>query len=214
MRERRPGDWVTDLTGRHGLEQQVADELRTHRNIELLEINTTSFDRLDFTIGTKAVFPVEVELKAKWQPYQRWWHQHRLDVDESDLFILDELALRRVVAGGPTSQLLIHDHPSGRWVLFSVADLLLAPKARVSRPLRGRRETTKGKILISLGDGQAAGTTIGEAVSYLAPAILDTHRRWSQVEPWPSHEQELQVNDALHPRRGPNGVRPVGSPDP
>ncbi len=184
MRERRRADWVTDLAGRHKLESQVAHALEASGNVWLLVNQTDRFDRLDYTVATHRVPVASVELKAKWQPY-RGWAQHRPDVDQVDLFILDELSLRRIVAAGTHTHLLIYDHPACRWVLYGVADLILAPKARVSRRLSGRRTLEKGKVLLDLNDGHHAGSDLGAAVELLATFVNDIDRRWAQIEPWP-----------------------------
>ncbi|MCP4957704.1 MAG: hypothetical protein GY925_00390 [Actinomycetia bacterium] len=185
MRDRRPSDWIADLTGRHELEQQVAGEFEANPAVRLLETNTNRYDRLDYSVATTSVTAAGVELKAKWQPYRGWGH-HRPDVDQADLFILDELALRRIVTDGTNSHLLIYDHPMRRWVIFGVADLILAPKARIARQLQGRRPTTKGKVLIDLRDGLQAGQDLPTVITRLGAAINDTDRRWPQVEPWPA----------------------------
>ena len=185
MRERRPSDWVTDLAGRHELERRVAHALEGSTAVQLLEADTHRFDRLDYTVATKRVPRAQVELKAKWQSY-RGWSKHRPDVDETDLFILDELALRRIISGGAYTHLIIYDHPASRWVLFGVADLVLAPKARVVRQLSGRRPTSKGKVLLDVNDGHNAGQLLPAAIDRLAESINDTDRRWLRVEPWPS----------------------------
>lgn len=189
MRERRPSDWTTDLSDRHALEEQVRAALANHHTIRLLRTNTNRFDRSDYEVATHDVAQCAIELKAKWQRY-RGWTTHRPDVDERDLFILDELAMRRLIEHGPFGQLLIYDHPAHRWVIFGVVDLILAPKARVARPLRARRATTKGKVLLDLGDGHQAGRQLDPALDVLTSLIDDTRRRWAQVEPWPTPTKE------------------------
>lgn len=184
MRDRRPHDWTADLTGRHRLEAEVASALLNNGDLRLLERNTHRFDRLDYAVATGRVPFAAVELKAKWQRY-KGWQKYRPDVQETDLFILDELALRRIVSASPDGHLLIYDHPQGRWVIFSVVDLMLAPKSRVSRQIGRSRSTLKGKLLIDLNDGLNAGRDLRFAIDRLVRTIDNTHRRWAQVEPWP-----------------------------
>jgi hypothetical protein len=82
------------------------------------------------------------------------------------VFILDELALRRVVDAGRYAFLLVRDLPGERWALWSTAELVLAAKVRVSRRLAATTVTDKGKVLIDLGGAAAitpepAGGAVG-----------------------------------------------------
>jgi hypothetical protein len=106
------------------------------------------------------------------------------------LFILDELALRTIVAAGRHSYLVVYDEPGRLWRIFGTTDLVLAPKVRVARPLHGWRPTTKGKVLVDLRDGHHGGHSLAEVVEVLAAMIPLTERRWAQVEPWPDPIQE------------------------
>ena len=100
MRERRSSDWVIDLNGRHGIESQVEHALVSHDRLALLRTSTQSFDRLDFQILAPGERLVELEVKAKHQPLSSGWRQLRPDVDPANLFVLDELALRKILERG------------------------------------------------------------------------------------------------------------------
>ena len=186
MRPRVARDWVTDLAGRRDLETRFGTALSHAPGVSLVEDNTTGFDELDYTVTVRGIGVAGVELKAKWQHYSSGWARRCPQVAERDLFILDELALRKIIATGRHGYLAIYDHPSTRWLIFGTTDLVLAPKTRVARPLQGNRPTTKGKVLIGLTDGHHAGTTTATAIEALTAIMSATERRWSQVEPWPT----------------------------
>lgn len=186
MRTRTRSDWVTDLEDRHDLESAVGRALEHHSTVGRVRWHTNRVDRCDFTV-TVTGRPVEVELKAKRQRYVGW---HAPGVAERDLFILDELALRRIVASGPFTQLLIRDVPADRWVIFGVPDLVLAPKIRVDRLIHRNRPVKKGKVLLDLTDGhQVPDRGPGDAVEALVDQIVATRRDWNQVEPWPTPQK-------------------------
>lgn len=190
MRPRVPGDWVADLAGRRDLESLFAQGLSRHPHLCLISDQTDSHHTPDYEIKVAGIGCASVELKAKWQSYRTGWTQHRPDVPEAELFILDELALRKIVAAGRHSYLVVYNEPASRWRIFGTTDLVLAHKARVARPLHGRRPTIKGKVLVDLRDGHHGGRTLAEAVDVLATMIPRTDRRWGQVEPWPEPIQE------------------------
>ncbi len=190
MRPRIPSDWATDLAGRRHLESRFGQGLQQHRRLRVVADDTDRYDTPDYLIDVSGVGRASVELKAKWQSYRSGWTRHRPDIAEPELFILDELALRKIVAAGRHSYLVVHDHPTNRWRIFGTTDLVLAPKVRVARRLEGRRPTTKGKVLIDLRDGHHGGDSLAGAVEALAMMIPQTERRWTQVEPWPNPIQE------------------------
>src|SRR4051794_8434894 len=108
MRERRPSDWRVDLARRHPLESRVETALDDHPALTRLGSRTASLDRLDFAVLGPGERLCELELKAKHQPY-RSWADLRPGVAERDLFILDELALRKVIDAGRYAFLLVND---------------------------------------------------------------------------------------------------------
>ena len=134
MRERQSSDWVIDLNGRHGIEAQVEHALSIHPTLTLLKASTTSFDRLDFQVLSAGEQLVQVELKAKRQPLSKGWRDLRPEVRPEDLFVLDELALRKIVDAGRYAFLLVRDVPTARWVLWTVGDLLVASRAATPGP--------------------------------------------------------------------------------
>jgi len=104
-----------------------------------------------------------------------------------NLFVLDELALRKIVEAGRYAFLLVRDIPQARWVLWTVGDLLVAGRARHARSLdRGSGTHLKGKLVFDLSEGGFATHDLAEALD----AITRTTRRldawWSDIAPWPT----------------------------
>ena len=184
MRDRRAEDWRNDLQGRHSLEEAVAAALASHRQLRLVGRSTDAYDRLDYQLVGPGGRHLEVELKAKHQRYVGWSHL-RPDVAEVDLFILDELALRHLVDAGRYGFLLVRDVPSDRWVLWSLADLVVCTKVRVTRQLAtpGR---VKGKVLIDLSEAAATAPSLAEALERLVGLVTRIERQWGDIAPWPT----------------------------
>ena len=185
MRERRPDDWVTDLSGRHNLERRMAAALVAQPDLVLLKRATASMNELDYAIVGPGDRLGQVELKAKHQPYRGWSHL-RPGVREADLFILDELALRKIVDGGRYAYLVVADLPGGRWCVWSTAELVLATKTRTVRTLATGTTRQKAKVLLDLAEAAAHVTDEHEAAAAVARmlAACDTH--WQAIEPWPT----------------------------
>lgn len=186
MRDRRPADWRTDLRGRHGLEDLVAAAVASHPVLRLVGRSTDAYDQLDYELVGPGGRRLQLELKAKHQPYVGW-RDLRPEVAEGDLFILDELALRRLVDAGRYGFLLVRDVPGDRWVLWSLAELVIGSKVRVSRNLAtpGR---VKGKVLLDLSEAAVAATSLGAALDRLADCVARIERQWGDIAPWPTRK--------------------------
>ena len=189
MRERRGGDWVTDLEGRHAIESEVELGIRRSSCLRLLRTSTTSFERLDFQLLCPGEHLIELEVKAKHQPLSASWRALRADVDPGDLFVLDELALRKIVDAGRYAFLLVRDLPRSRWVLWSAGDLHVATRVRHARRLE--RSTsgpskTKGKLLFDLSEVGIAVDTVDDAMDALATLASRLDAMWSDIAPWPA----------------------------
>src|SRR4051812_12941087 len=186
MRERRSSDWVTDLQGRHGIEAQVEAALAGHPTIRLLQSSTTRYDRLDFQLLGPAEHLIELEVKTKHQPLSAGWRHLRPDVDPADLFVLDELALRKIVDAGRYAFLLVRDIPRARWVLWSAGDLLVASRARHSRQLaKGDTPRLKGKLLFDLAEAGFSSLHLTDALDALNNTVSQLDHWWSDISPWP-----------------------------
>ncbi len=194
MRERRASDWKVDLAQRHPLEAQVARALDEHPELVRLSSSTASLDRLDYQLLAPGERLCELELKTKRQPYRGWAHL-RPELAEVDVFILDELALRRVVDAGRYAFLLVRDMPGQRWALWSTAELVLASKVRVSRTL-ATPGISKGKLLVDLGGAGALVPSLPAALSALAELVRLIDRQWSDVAAWPWREDGQRVKGA------------------
>ena len=189
MRERRPADWRVDLAERHPLEAEVAAALDAHPVLVRLSTWTASCDRLDYQLLGPGERLCELELKAKRRPYQGW-SALRPDVLPVDLFILDELALRRIVDAGRYGFLLVRDIPGGRWALWSTAELVLATKVRAGRRLATGTGRTKGKLLMDLSSAASVTDTLPGALGALATLVGVIDRRWGDIAPWPWQERD------------------------
>jgi hypothetical protein len=187
MRERRSSDWVIDLTGRHGIEAQVERALELHPTLSLLKTSTNSFDRLDFRLLAPGERLVELEVKAKHQPLSAGWRALRPEVDSADLFVLDELALRKILDAGRYAFLLVRDVPRARWLLWSAGDLLVASRTRHARRLeKGPTSRLKGKLVFDLKEAGRSSTSLPAALDSLSRTVVKLEGWWGDISPWPA----------------------------
>lgn len=184
MRERRPADWGIDLGRRHPLEDEFAAALAAHPALLLVRRSTAALDALDYQVLGPGERLAQVELKAKHQPYRGWSHL-RPGLAERDLFILDELALRRLVEAGRYGYLVVVDAPSARWCVWSTAELVLASKVRTVRVLASGRTRLKAKVLLDLGESGTTAGSSAEAADALARSLAQCDRHWEAIGPWP-----------------------------
>ena len=185
MRERRPEDWRIDLAARRPLESEVKSALARHDAFVPLKTSTSSMAKLDFQVVGPGERLIEIELKEKRQRY-RGWSSNRPDVPEGDLFILDELALRKLIDSGRYGILLIFDVPCRRWVVWTMADLVLGSKVRVNRRLLTASGAIKAKVLLDLREASNAVATLGAALDVIANEIATLDARWNGIGPWQS----------------------------
>jgi hypothetical protein len=183
MRERRPSDWRIDLDERHPLERGLKRALEVHPSFVLLEVCTAATHRLDFQVRGPGERLVEIELKAKRQPYQGW-AKIRPDVPEPELFILDELAFRRLIDSGRYGVLLVRDRPRDRWFAWTVGDLLVVSKMRANRRLAVAGNPIKAKLLIDLREAPILDKTVNGVLDQIASTISTIDARWIDIAPW------------------------------
>lgn len=115
--------------------------------------NTSSLIKLDFSFGNrkeKRYFTFDVKEKRQKYNVNNW----PTNIPEQNLFILDDLAARKILAFAPNSGLVVRDKLQNRYVFFSVLDLFLMPRQRVNRKINKEVATLKGKWLIDLRNGQ------------------------------------------------------------
>ncbi len=185
MRPRRPSVWLEDLGGRHELETKVRSALASHRDLVLLLSSTNSLDRLDYQLECFEQF-IELELKAKNQRLSQGWQQLRPEVREADLFVIDELALRKITDAGRFAFLLVWDAPNKRWALWSSGDLLVATRRRHARALDTPAGKTKGKLLFDICEAGHIGTDLEGALDALVVTAGHLDRWWQDIAPWPA----------------------------
>lgn len=137
------------------LRVSLEQEIKTYLNQKeiLFEDHSSSFRQPDFTIRNdheEAVFHLEVKEKRQRYNLNHWPGF----ASEPDLFITDDLSVRKCLAYAPKSGILVRDNTRGKYVFFSITDLLMMPKKRVNRPIHRNQPEIKGKWLINLRNGK------------------------------------------------------------
>jgi hypothetical protein len=123
-------------------------ELKNHllkSNIKF-EDNSKSYKLLDFTLFLEKKFHLDVKEKLQKYSVDNWPKV----MPERDMFIIDDLAVRKCLAYFPLSGLLIRDKLNSRYIFFSVIDLALMPKKRVYRGIKRNQPDIKGKWIVNL----------------------------------------------------------------
>lgn len=115
--------------------------------------NSNSLKLPDFGYGDrKSKRYFYFDAKEKCEPYKITnWPQAK--IPEKYLFILDDLAARKILAFAPNSGLVVREDNYNSYHLFTVVDLFLMPKIRANRKINRQIETFKGKWLIDLRNG-------------------------------------------------------------
>ena len=132
------------------LEQEIRRYFRRRRIP--FDDHTGSFDSLDFGfVNLRDNHYFAFDAKEKQRPYRA--ENGPTQIPERDLFIVDDLAARKVLFHAPNAGLIVRDTPQQRYLFFSVIDLYLMPKTRVNRPIARTQAARKGKWLIDLRDG-------------------------------------------------------------
>ena len=183
---RRPEHWATDTKQRHAFERQVSRAIAVDGEFELLD-STDSFDEVDFELGCRGR-RVFLEVKEKKQRYREAWTE-ACAVAEPDLFILDELAARKIMLRAPRGYLLVNDSLNERLVVFSALELLTVPKARVNRSIDGGVATFKGKWLIDLRHGNE-WASLGEALAFVKRRSSSEEELWGSLACYGRYDDE------------------------
>ncbi len=144
------------------LEQEIRQYLRRQsRPFYDFSRGEERFKRLDFALGDAECgrqFHFDAKEKRRHYNLHNW---PPTSIPEAELFILDDLAARKILLFAPYAGLLVRDHLHSRYVLFTVVDLFLMPKQRLNRPIQHHRRALKGKWLIDLRNG-LNGSTLAE----------------------------------------------------
>ena len=157
------------MTFDNSVEQEIKDYF-AQKGIKFSD-NSSSYKQLDFTIINKngqAAFHLDVKEKRQKYNLNNW----PKFAPESDLFILDDLAVRKCLAHAPKSGIIIRDNIRKRYFFFSVVDLALVPRKRVNRPINRNQPDIKGKWLINLHNGKESQSLDG-SISNLRQYLQD-----------------------------------------
>jgi hypothetical protein len=152
----------------------IEQELKRYLTGERIRFvdNTASYQQPDFALWWQDGSAFFLEVKEKRQSYNsRNWPAF---APEPDLFILDDLTVRKCLAYSPRAGVLVRDNLRRQYHFFSVIDLALMPRCRVNRSINRTTPDQKGKWLINLQNGLAAPTL---------PAALDHVRRYVAALP-------------------------------
>lgn len=134
------------------LEQEVKNYFRS-RGTHFKD-NTSSFDKLDFTVLQDGQPAFHFEVKEKRQRYAMSnWPDFS---PEEHLFIFDELTIRKCLAHSPNSGVIVRVKYTGDYYFFSVIDFALMPRMRIQRDIHRKIHDVKGKWLVDLRNGKHA----------------------------------------------------------
>lgn len=149
-------EYVSAMNKRPSLEQEIKRYFL--KNQITFNDNSQSYKQLDFAFGdkhSKRYFSFDVKEKRQHYAMKNW---PKTDISEAHLFIMDDLAARKILAYAPNSGLVVRDNMHRQYVFFSVADLFLMPRKRVNRDIRKKVRGVKGKWMIDLRNGQLFNT--------------------------------------------------------
>jgi hypothetical protein len=149
---------------------------------------TSSHTSLDFHLTRRNI---HIDTKEKCQKFSmNNWKE--APMPQEHLFIIDDLAVRKLLLYAPNSFSIIRDSsltPPMHYV-YSIVDFLCMPKKRCRRRISKSVTTLKGKWLVDLRDA-AAFETLDEAMEYILrysekrKAILETH-----IDCWGNYRSE------------------------
>lgn len=148
------------------MEQELKRYLRLN-NTPFLD-GSRSYKALDFTIELpERRFALDVKEKRQHYQTKNW----PSSLPEQDMFVIDELAIRKCLAYSPFSGILVRDNLQQRYVLYPVVDLALMPRTRLNRPIEKNQLTYKGKWIIDLRNGLQS-STLDETVRKIRQYIV------------------------------------------
>ncbi len=141
---RPPGDPIP-------LEQEIKALLTKHE--VSFDEGCASFDALDFCLHSEQRGDFYFDAKEKRQEIQAAnWPD--IGVPQEHLFILDDLAARKLLKFAPDSGLVVRDNLRGLYFFFDVVRLFLMPRVRVNRRIEWSSPAIKGKWIIDLRNGE------------------------------------------------------------
>lgn len=128
--ERPPGAVNTDFVAAREFEEHVAEVLAAQGH----NTHTRFSAKDDLDIWVPGFY---LEVKEKRQPLTDRWHLMP-GIPGEDLFILDELSVRRMVRHWPHVYVLVRDLPRERLYLAGIWELITFDKVRVDRGNKGK----------------------------------------------------------------------------
>lgn len=139
---------------------------------------TRSHIHPDFHLTTRNAYIDAKEKKQRFNPVN-WSVDPSL---QEHLFIIDDLAVRKLLQFAPRSYTLLLDSSESpsQYYVYSIVDFLCIPKVRVRRPIKRTTPGYKGKWLIDLRDA-ASFDTLDDALTYIIsydkqfPLIFEGH---------------------------------------
>jgi hypothetical protein len=146
----------TDYHDSKVFEGEVAKALGPH-----IVDRTDSATELDFWLPGFIL-----ETKERKQPIGQRWLKHAPEVDPDDLFILDELSLRKALKHWPEAYFLLRDRVFDRLFIASITELCVVPRTRVLR-------VGKAKLLYDLKDFRRI-SHLDEIVEFIRRDLSDT----------------------------------------
>ena len=174
---RRREHWEADTSSRKSFEGVVRRALLADGEFEILD-STDSYDEIDFELGCRGR-RLFLEVKEKRQHYRDAWVE-AAGVPEETLFILDELAARKIILRAPRAYLLANDLLTGSIRVFGALELLTIPKVRVNRSIDGGVATFKGKWLIDLRNAEQTAS-LADALSFIKRRASSEDEMWGSL---------------------------------
>lgn len=138
---------------------------------------TSSTHRLDFWVPG---FFLDVKEKN-----QRYGPRFTGDRDQTDLFILDELSVRKALEHYPLAYFVFRDVPESRIFLASVVEVVCADRARLNRQTSEDRR--KGKWVLDLSQFREL-EDLGDIVRLVSQDLIGL--------PWKRSECLIEAIDA------------------
>ncbi|MFN3983066.1 MAG: hypothetical protein ACK4SA_22020 [Caldilinea sp.] len=141
---------------------------------------TSGFYDADFALMLSDGARFALEVKEKRQPYTvQAWPQ---GTPEAQMFILDELTVRKCLGFAPRAGIAVKDIVGRRFVFFSVIDLALMPRVRVNRRIERNRPDLKGKWVIDLRNGKVA-VTLDDLLNHIQSYLGNLHSILYEIHP-------------------------------
>jgi len=132
---------------------------------------------------------VQLELKTKHQPLSAGWRQLRPDIEPADLFVLDELSLRKIVDAGRYAFLLVRDVPRADDALVDRRPARRQPSATCTAPRPLGVTKLEGQVAVQPGRSRLHHFEPAAALDELLATTSRLEQQWSDIAPWPPQEE-------------------------